>query len=121
MVAEGVRGGLSRGEFARRGGLSPEALRLYERSGLLVPDRVGDWFYAPGQVERARRIGLLRRLGVPSALVALVAQVVDLGGAEAAARVGGWWRAQEEAMRSRRGALEELRLSWAKGFVLVGA
>ncbi|GAA1003217.1 hypothetical protein GCM10009551_077770 [Nocardiopsis tropica] len=48
---------------------------MYERSGLLVPDRVGDWFYAPGRVERARRIGLLRRLGVP---LALVAQVVDL-------------------------------------------
>ncbi|XKK39267.1 hypothetical protein HFP72_34040 [Nocardiopsis sp. ARC36] len=86
---------------------------MYERSGLLVPDRVGDWFYAPGQVERARRIGPLRRLGVP---LALVAQVVDPGGAGR-----GWERAQEEAMRSRRGALEGLRLSWAKGVVLVWA
>ncbi|MEU0238225.1 MerR family transcriptional regulator [Nocardiopsis sp. NPDC006198] len=121
MAAEGARGGLSRGEFARRGGLSPKALRLCERSGLLVPDRVGEngyRFYAPGRVERVRRIGLLRRLGVP---LALVAQVVGPGGAEAAELVGGWWRAQEEAMRSRRGALEELWLSWAKGVVLVWA
>ncbi|NYH55363.1 DNA-binding transcriptional MerR regulator [Nocardiopsis arvandica] len=111
---EHAPGRLSRGEFARRSGLSPKALRLYERSGLVVPHRVdprnGYRSYLVEQVGRARRIRLLRQMGMP---LPVVAQVMAAGGEEAADRVESWWRAQEEALRSRRGALEELRLSWS--------
>nr|WP_255459422.1 MULTISPECIES: MerR family transcriptional regulator [unclassified Nocardiopsis] len=52
--------------------MSAKALRLYERSGLLVPDRVGaDGYrtYRVEQVERARLIRLLRQAGMPPAVV----------------------------------------------------
>ncbi|MFD6948659.1 MULTISPECIES: MerR family transcriptional regulator [unclassified Nocardiopsis] len=99
-----------------QGGLSPKALRLYERSGLLVPHRVdpcnGYRWYLVEQLGRARRIRLLRRMGMP---LSVVSQAMAAGGREAAERVESWWRAQEEALRARRGALEELRLSWSGG------
>lgn len=104
--------GLSRGEFARASGLSPKALRLYEGSGLVVPHRVGRGGYRTylvGQVERARRIALLRRLGMP---LVVVAEVVDLPAAQALERVRVWWGSQEEALRERRAALAELGLVW---------
>jgi DNA-binding transcriptional MerR regulator len=106
------REGLSRGEFARASGLSPKALRLYERSHLLVPHRVeagGHRVYLPAQVERARRIRLLRQMDMP---LAVVAEVMAHDGGQALERAEAWWRAQEEALRSRRAALAELRLSW---------
>ena len=60
---------LSIGEFSRLTWLSPKALRLYERRGLLVPDLVDDGtgyrFYLASQAERARTIALLRRVGMP--------------------------------------------------------
>ncbi|MFG2055738.1 MerR family transcriptional regulator [Micromonospora sp. NPDC048930] len=55
---------LSTGEFAARSTLSLKALRLYEARGLLVPARVdartGVRGYHPDQLDRARRIALLR-------------------------------------------------------------
>ncbi|WP_223830624.1 MerR family transcriptional regulator [Nocardiopsis quinghaiensis] len=70
------------------GGLSPKALRLYEGSGLLVPHRVdprnGYRSYLVEQVVRARRIRLLRRMETP---LSVVAQVMAVGGEEAAERV----------------------------------
>ncbi|WP_205710921.1 MerR family transcriptional regulator [Isoptericola sp. BMS4] len=60
---------LSIGEFSRVTWLSPKALRLYERRGLLLPDVVdaytGYRYYRPSQAERARTIALLRRVGMP--------------------------------------------------------
>lgn len=60
---------LSIGEFSRLTWLSPKALRLYERRGLLLPDLVDDYtgyrYYRPAQAERARTIALLRRVGMP--------------------------------------------------------
>jgi DNA-binding transcriptional MerR regulator len=47
---------MSIGEFARRSRLSPKALRLYERLGLLSPARVdelsGYRYYEDAQLER---------------------------------------------------------------------
>lgn len=67
MSATGER--LSIGEFSRVTWLSPKALRLYERRGLLLPDVVdaytGYRYYRPSQAERARTIALLRRVGMP--------------------------------------------------------
>lgn len=60
---------LSIGEFSRLTWLSPKALRLYERRGLLLPDLVDQYtgyrYYRPEQAERARMIALLRRAGMP--------------------------------------------------------
>src|SRR5690606_42061501 len=59
---------LSIGELAAHSGLSPEALRLYDESGLLVPRRVdpstGYRSYGTDQVGRARLIAALRGLGM---------------------------------------------------------
>jgi DNA-binding transcriptional MerR regulator len=59
---------LSVGEVARRTGLTPKALRHYDRLGLLSPAVVSDdgyrW-YDEQQVSTARYIGRLRELDVP--------------------------------------------------------
>ena len=58
------------GEFARGGGLTAKALRLYDELGLLTPAEVdpsnGYRYYAPEQVEQARLVARLRSAGVPS-------------------------------------------------------
>ncbi|MWB99483.1 MerR family transcriptional regulator [Agromyces seonyuensis] len=63
--------GLGPSAFERASGLTRKALRLYEVGGLLVPESVdpatGYRRYAPAQLERARAIGLLRRLRMPLA------------------------------------------------------
>jgi DNA-binding transcriptional MerR regulator len=56
------------GAFGRRCGLTPKALRHYDRIGLLRPDEVdadGVRWYAPGQLSTARRIAALRAVDVP--------------------------------------------------------
>lgn len=65
---------LSIGEFSSACRLSPKALRLYDRLGLLRPAQVdaatGYRWYTAGQINRARTVGLLRRLDMPLALIA---------------------------------------------------
>ena len=60
---------LSIGEFARLSRLSAKALRRYDELDLLRPERVdpdsGYRWYAAGQLEQARLIAALRRIGVP--------------------------------------------------------
>ncbi|WP_017580360.1 MerR family transcriptional regulator [Nocardiopsis valliformis] len=100
---------LTRGEFARRSGLSPKALRLYERSGLLVPHRVeaanGYRFYLPEQVGEAVRVRELRRMDMP---LSVVAEVVAASPAEAVGLVRAWWRVRQEVERSRQAMLERV-------------
>ena len=64
---------LTIGEFARASRLSAKALRLYDELGLLRPARVdpdsGYRFYEPAQLERARLVAWLRRLGMPLARI----------------------------------------------------
>ncbi len=102
--------GLTIGEFGRRTGLSQKALRLYDMSGLLRPAAVdpstGYRRYAPEQLERARRIGLLRQVDMP---LAVIAEVLGGTDTEALIRVDRWWAAQEASMVSRRGSLEYVR------------
>ncbi|MDE3722802.1 MerR family transcriptional regulator [Nocardiopsis sp. N85] len=106
----------TRGEFARRSGLTVKALRLYERSGLLVPHRVGARngyrFYRPDQVERAVRIRLLRQMDMP---LALIGEVLGLEEGAARERVGAWWAGREETLRAHRRVLEELGRRWDGG------
>jgi serine/threonine protein phosphatase PrpC len=84
---------LTIGVFARAAGLSPKALRLYDELGLLRPAAVdsdsGYRLYDPEQLEQARLIAWLRRLGMP--LVA-IRQVCELPAAEAAAGIDAYWQ-----------------------------
>lgn len=87
---------LTIGAFARASRLSPKALRLYDELGLLRPARVdpvtGYRLYEPEQLERARLVAWLRRLGMPLARIRVVC---DLPSAEAADAVVEYWRQVE--------------------------
>ena len=101
-------------EFGRRSGLSIKALRLYDMSGLLPPAEVdpvsGYRRYSPDQLERARRISLLRRLDMP---LAIVAEVLSGSEEDAVVRLDRWWVAQEAALEAKRGSLGWLRAQLA--------
>lgn len=79
---------LSIGEFVRASGLSRKALRLYDDLGLLRPAHVdpvnGYRFYTPAQLEQARLVAWLRRIGMP---LATIRSVVSLPSAAAALEV----------------------------------
>ncbi|MGW4381629.1 MerR family transcriptional regulator [Kitasatospora sp. NPDC004531] len=102
---------LTTGEFARRGLLSPKALRLYDRQGLLPPDRVdpdtGYRYYRAGRLATARLIVRLRGLDMP---LATVAEVLALPGPAAAERVAGYWAAVERRTVSQRALADHLRV-----------
>lgn len=96
---------LSIGAFARAARLSPKALRLYDDLGLLKPYTVDPWsgyrHYHPDQLERARLVAWLRRLGMP---LARIRQVADLPSTGAADAVADYWR-QVVADTAARGQL----------------
>jgi DNA-binding transcriptional MerR regulator len=79
---------LSIGVFARRSRLSPKALRLYDRLGVLIPAHVdqenGYRRYRESQLATARLVAMLRRLDMPLAQVAEVVAAVGPHGAEVA-------------------------------------
>jgi protein phosphatase len=83
---------LTIGAFARATRLAPKALRRFDDLALLRPARVdpdtGYRFYEPEQVEQARLVAWLRRLGMPPARIRLV---LDLDPARAADEVAGYW------------------------------
>ena len=93
---------LTIGEFARAARLSPKALRLYDELGLLQPHAVDKWsgyrYYAPSQLDRARLIAWLRRLGMP---LAQIGAVVDAAPAEAAALVAAFLQVSEAEFAER--------------------
>ena len=93
---------LTIGEFARAARLSPKALRLYDELGLLRPHRVDQWsgyrYYAPSQLERARLVAWLRRIGMP---LARIAAVVESPPAAAAAAVAEFLRVTEADFAER--------------------
>ncbi len=93
---------LSIGQFSALCRLSPKALRLYDELRLVVPVRIdsatGYRWYAAGQVERARMVGLLRRLDMP---LTQIAEVVGSPGPEAVAVVRTHVAAAERTVRER--------------------
>jgi DNA-binding transcriptional MerR regulator len=99
---------ISIGEFARWSRLSPKALRLYDRLGLLRPARVdpdsGYRWYAASQLEQARLIAGLRELGLP---LAEIGPILTLDGPTAADRLDRYWSDAEAGHHGRR----ELALS----------
>lgn len=94
---------LSIGVFARRSRLSPKALRLYDRLGLLVPAEIdaenGYRRYREGQLATARLIATLRLLGMPLAEIAAVVATPD---ADGAALVAAYWARVEDEFARRR-------------------
>ncbi|MCX5448558.1 MerR family transcriptional regulator [Streptomyces nigrescens] len=94
---------LTIGAFARASRLSPKALRLYDELGLLPPAHVdphsGYRHYAPAQLERARLVAWLRRLGMP---LARIREVCELAPAAAAVAVAAYWAQVEADTAARR-------------------
>ncbi|MER5937115.1 MerR family transcriptional regulator [Streptomyces sp. NPDC001928] len=94
---------LTIGAFAKACRLSPKALRLYDELDLLRPGRVdpdtGYRYYAVAQLERARLVAWLRRLGMP---LARIRQVCALRPADAAREVRGYWAQVEAETAARR-------------------
>src|ERR1022692_4492870 len=90
------------GEFAQRTRLSPKGLRLYDELGLVVPARVdasnGYRHYSVGQVPAAQLVGLLRRLGMP---LALISSVLRMAPAEAAGAGARYWQQAGAATAER--------------------
>jgi protein phosphatase len=94
---------LTSGEFARASRLSRKALRLYDELGLLRPLRTdpltGYRLYAPAQLEQARLVAWLRRLGMP---LARIRAVSALPPARAAADLAAYWDQVEAETTARR-------------------
>lgn len=94
---------LSISRFSRRSLLSPKALRLYDRLGLLVPHTVdpqtGYRSYRERQLADARLIGLLRRLDMP---LARIGEVMAAGETDRAGLLGAWWADAEDRFGRQR-------------------
>ncbi|GAA2100296.1 MerR family transcriptional regulator [Streptomyces albiaxialis] len=104
------------GTFARLTRLSPKALRLYDELGLLTPARVdpfsGYRYYDPAQVERARLVAWLRRLGMPLARIRTVCELDDAGAAD---EVRAFWASVESETAARRELASFLIAHLARG------
>ena len=91
------------GAFAHRTRLSAKALRLYDRLGLVRPARTdpdsGYRFYREDQVDGARLVAQLRRLGMP---LPVIADVVGKPPGDAAEAIGRYWAQIESATAERR-------------------
>jgi DNA-binding transcriptional MerR regulator len=94
---------VSIGEFSRQSRLSPKALRLYDDLGLLVPDHVdtanGYRWYADTQLEQARTVALLRRIGIP---LAQIRDLLALDPASAAEQIRDHWTSTERKHAAQR-------------------
>jgi protein phosphatase len=94
---------MTSGAFARASGLSRKALRLYDELGLLRPaqvDPVSQYRrYDPAQLEQARLVAWLRRLGMP---LASIRAVSTMPRAQAAAELAAYWDRVEAETVARR-------------------
>jgi PPM family protein phosphatase len=94
---------MTSGEFARASRLSRKALRLYDELALLSPVQVdpvtGYRLYAPAQLEQARLVAWLRRLGMP---LARIRSICARPGPEAAAELAAYWDQIESETSARR-------------------
>ncbi|MEV7182390.1 MerR family transcriptional regulator [Kitasatospora sp. NPDC093679] len=102
------------GAFARRARLSAKALRLYDRQGLLPPDRVdpvtGYRYYREDRLQAARLIVRLRGLDMP---LATVAEVLAAPGPRAAELVAAYWESVEHRIAAQRELASHLRIRLA--------
>ena len=106
---------MTSGEFARASGLSRKALRLYDELDLLRPAEIdsgsGYRRYAPSQLEQARLVAWLRRLGMP---LAAIRQASTAAPAQAAAILTAYWD-QVEAETTARRALAAFLIGYLSG------
>ncbi|WP_037672158.1 MerR family transcriptional regulator [Streptomyces griseus] len=97
---------LTIGAFAKACRLSPKALRLYDELGLLPPARVdpdtGYRYYALAQLERARLVAWLRRLGMPLARIREVCELHAHDPAAAGREIRAHWARVEADTAARR-------------------
>ncbi|MER6911375.1 MerR family transcriptional regulator [Streptomyces sp. NPDC000594] len=97
---------LTIGAFSRLSRLSAKALRRYDELGLLPPARVdpfsGYRYYDGSQVERARLVAWLRRIGMPLAGVREVCDLYATEPAAAARAVRAYWDRVETETATRR-------------------
>lgn len=97
---------LTIGAFAKASRLSPKALRLYDELDLLRPARVdpdtGYRYYAAAQLERARLVAWLRRLGMPLAEIRRVCLLHDRDPSAAAREIRAYWARVEAETAVRR-------------------
>jgi protein phosphatase len=97
---------LTIGAFARASRLTPKALRLYDSLGLLAPAHVdevsGYRFYRPDQLERARLVAWLRRLGMPLARIGAVCDLAGDAPDQAAEQITAYWAETEADLGARR-------------------
>lgn len=114
---------LSIGEVSRASGLSPSALRFYDREGLLPPSHVdpdtGYRWYSPERLDVARLVAELRRVGLPVAEIATVLAHDDERTASAV--LDAHLHRLEEGLEAARGAVARLRGRWRQGMVQVEA
>ena len=106
---------MTSGEFARASRLSRKALRLYDELALLRPVQVdpvtGYRLYAPAQLEQARLVAWLRRLGMP---LARIRAISGLPRPAAAADLAAYW-SQIEAETSARRELATFLIGYLSG------
>jgi DNA-binding transcriptional MerR regulator len=99
------------GDFSRRSRLSPKALRLYDRLGVLQPAHVdennGYRRYHESQLPTARLVALLRRLDMP---LATVADVVAAPEDRRAELLDGYWADVECRVAHQRELVAYLRI-----------
>jgi len=107
---------LAIGTFGRRSRLSVKALRLYDRTGLLVPaavdPRTGYRRYRESQLLRARLIVMMRRVGIP---LAQVAEIVAAPGPDGADLLAAYWTEAERRFGVQRELVSRLRASLLSG------
>ena len=110
---------LSIGAFAHRSRLSIKALRLYERSGLLMPAEVnpatGYRRYRESQLLQARLIVMMRRAGLP---LAQVAEIIAVPGADGASLLAEYWAGAERGFAVQRDLVSRLLGSLLSGAAL---
>ncbi|MFJ7338261.1 MerR family transcriptional regulator [Streptomyces sp. NPDC101110] len=97
---------LTIGAFAKACRLSPKALRLYDELDLLRPARVdpdtGYRYYAAAQLEQARLVVWLRRLGMPLADIRRVCLLHARDASAAAHEIRAFWARVEAETAVRR-------------------
>lgn len=102
---------LTIGVFARRSRLSPKALRLYDRLGLLTPESIdretGYRRYRESQLAAARLVVMLRRLNMP---LAEVAELLAAPASRRAELLASYWESVERRHASQRELAAHLQL-----------
>jgi DNA-binding transcriptional MerR regulator len=108
---------LSPTEAARRLGVTVKALKVYERLGLITPQRTAaDWrVYGPEQIARVQEIVALKTLGLSLARIGALLQGHD-------ADIGRALALQESALREQRGRIDQTlaRVTLLRGRLAAG-